>query len=225
MMDDLFPETREQLVLSPGAVLLGGFARAEAQVLLQAVESISQKAPFRHYRTAGGGVMAAGMTACGPYGWVSDGQGYRYMQTDPLTGQPWPAMPALFADMAGRAARAAGYEGFVPQCGLVNRYAVGAGMGLHQDRDERTMQAPVVSVSLGLSALFLWGGALRGSPCRKVPLHHGDVVVWGGPSRCHFHGVAPIRAAPAVAGLDCRYNLTFRVVDRPFSGTGLHHPD
>lgn len=212
-MDDLFPETRERLSLSSGAVLLGGFARAEAQALLHAVEIITQQAPFRHYRVAGGGRMAAAMTACGDYGWVSDGQGYRYMRTDPLTGRPWPALPSLFLALAGRAARAAGYEGFVPQCGLINRYAPGAGMGLHQDRDERIMEAPVVSVSLGLSAFFQWGGAQRQDTCRKVLLHHGDVVVWGGPSRSHFHGVLPVRSAQTGTGLECRYNLTFRVVD------------
>lgn len=212
-MDDLFPETRERLILSPGAVLLGGFAKAEAQALLHAVEAITQQALFRHYRVAGGGRMAAAMTACGDYGWISDGQGYRYVRTDPLTRKPWPALPSLFLALAGRAAQAAGYEEFVPQCGLINRYAPGAGMGLHQDRDERTMKAPVVSVSLGLPALFQWGGARRGDTCRKVPLHHGDVVVWGGPSRSHFHGVLPVRSASAGTGPDCRYNLTFRVVD------------
>ena len=212
-MDDLFPETRERLVLAPGAVLLGGFAEAEAQSLLQAVEHVAAQAPFRHYRTAGGGMMAAAMTACGTYGWMSDRYGYHYVRSDPLTGQPWPVMPDVFFALAERAAQAAGYEGFRPQCGLINRYEAGAGMGLHQDRDERNMKAPVVSVSLGLSAIFQWGGERRQDACRKVPLHHGDVVVWGGPSRCSFHGILPVRSAPAVEGLDCRYNLTFRVVD------------
>lgn len=212
-MDDLFPETRERLVLASGAVLLGGFAKAEAQTLLRAVEDVVRQAPFRQYGTAGGGVMAAGMTACGPYGWVSDRHGYRYVRSDPLTGRPWPELPAAFVALAGRAAQAAGHGRFVPQCGLINRYMPGAGMGLHQDRDERNMGAPVVSVSLGLSALFLWGGMDRRDTCFRVPLHHGDVVVWGGPSRCRFHGVLPVRPAPPVEGLDCRYNLTFRVVD------------
>lgn len=212
-MDDLFPETRERLVLASGAVLLGGFAKAEAQALLRAVESVAGQAPFRQYRTAGGGLMAAAMTSCGSYGWISDGHGYRYVRTDPLTGRSWPVMPAVFSTLAERAAQAAGYAGYVPQCGLINRYGAGAGMGLHQDRDERNMKAPVVSVSLGLSAIFQWGGARRQDARRNVPLHHGDVVVWGGSSRRNFHGILPVRSAPAVEGLGCRYNLTFRVVD------------
>lgn len=212
MMDDLFPETRTRQVLAPGAAVLGGFAKADAPALLQAIEDVLKQAPLRRYKTARGGQLAAAMTACGRYGWVSDGRGYRYDELDPLTGRAWPTMPLIFQSLAVRAAQEAGYKQFMPQSGLINRYDPGAGMGLHQDCDEQVVEAPIISVSLGLSAIFQWGGATRNAPCRKVPLHHGDVVVWGGPSRHNFHGIMPIKPGPAVAGLGWRYNLTFRTV-------------
>jgi alkylated DNA repair protein (DNA oxidative demethylase) len=150
------------------------------------------------------------MTNCGESGWVSDRRGYRYDAIDPETHRPWPAMPAAFAELAGRAAGAAGFDGFIPNACLINRYEPGTRLTLHQDRDEQDFAAPIVSVSLGVSATFLWGGALRSHRPRRVPLEHGDVVVWGGPARLHFHGVDTLREGNHALTGSARLNLTFR---------------
>ena len=198
------------LALEPGAVLLRGFAADHAVTLLQAVDAIAAQAPFRHLITPGGLRMSVAMTNCGPLGWISDRSGYRYDATDPLTGQPWPAMPAAFRALARDAAEAAGYPGFAPDACLINRYAPGARLSLHQDRDEGHYEHPIVSVSLGIPAVFLWGGAQRASKARHVGLVHGDVVVWGGPARLRFHGVLPLAEAAHPLTGACRINLTFR---------------
>lgn len=196
--------------MAEGAVLLRGFARPVEAGLLAALRDIEADAPFRRMFTPGGHQMSVAMTNCGEAGWVTDRSGYRYDGADPESGKAWPAMPAVFRDLAENAAREAGFAGFAPDACLINRYEPGAKMSLHQDRDERDFTAPIVSVSLGLPAIFLFGGAKRSDKPQRYRLEHGDVVVWGGPSRLFFHGVAPLADGEhAVLGRQ-RINLTFR---------------
>lgn len=196
--------------LAPGAVWLGAFAAQRDRALVAAIEALAAAAPFRHMATPGGRRMSVAMTNCGAYGWVTDARGYRYEACDPATGRRWPEMPAAFAELAARAAEAAGYPGFAPDACLVNRYEPGARMTLHQDRDERDFAQPIVSVSLGLPAVFLFGRDERRGPVQRVPLAHGDVVVWGGPSRLAFHGVLPLADGVHPLTGRCRFNLTLR---------------
>lgn len=196
--------------LADGAVLIAGFAGPEAPALLAALACVASRAPFRHMTTPGGRRMSVAMTNCGDAGWVSDQRGYRYERRDPESGEPWPPMPAVFADLAARAAAAAGFAGFVPDGCLINRYEPGARLTLHRDHDERDLSAPIVSVSLGLPAVFLWGGQTRSEKQRRVPLFHGDVVVWGGPARSTFHGILPLADDEHPATGRLRYNLTLR---------------
>jgi len=207
---DLFSAERSCLELDSGALLLGGFALDEAPALLGAIRAISEAAPFRHLETPGGGRMSVAMTNCGEVGWVSDRRGYRYETDDPLSGHPWPAMPPMFRDLAARAARRAGFADFRPDACLINRYAPGTRLSLHQDRDEATLEAPIVSVSLGVSATFLWGGHRRNDRPRRLILHHGDVVVWGGPARMTFHGIDTLSRGEHLLTAEYRFNLTFR---------------
>ena len=199
-----------RVVLGPRALLLRGFARGRAPALVAAIGAIAAVSPFRHMLTPGGWEMSVAMTNCGEVGWVTDRTGYRYDAIDPATGQPWPAMPQSFAELAVEAAGAAGFDGFRPDACLVNRYAPGARLSLHQDRDERDFAQPVVSVSLGLPAVFLWGGQRRAGPTRRVPLIHGDVVVWGGPDRLRFHGVHALAEGEHSLTGASRFNMTFR---------------
>lgn len=212
MIDDLFgySDVPAREPLADGALLLRGYAGDATEELLQAIDAITTAAPFRHMITPGGYRMSVAMTNCGRVGWVSDRRGYRYQPTDPDTGRPWPAMPAAFAELAARAAAEAGFAGFVPDACLINRYAPGSRLSLHQDRDEPDLRAPVVSVSLGLPAVFLFGGRRRGDRPRRHRLAHGDVVVWGGPARLAFHGIAPLAEGAHPATGACRINLTFR---------------
>jgi alkylated DNA repair protein (DNA oxidative demethylase) len=207
LFDDVSP--REE-ALAAGAVVLRGFALAEAAGLASAVNEIAAVAPFRRMVTPGGFTMSAAMTNCGRVGWVTDRSGYRYDPCDPETARPWPAMPALFGDLALRAAEAAGYAGFRPDSCLINLYEPGARLSLHQDRNEADFRQPIVSISLGLPAVFLFGGAKRTDPARRVRLDHGDVAVWGGPSRLAFHGVAPLGKGEHPMVGHRRINLTFR---------------
>jgi DNA oxidative demethylase len=196
--------------LAPGAVLLRGFAASQSAQLLSDIRSVSERAPFRIMTTRGGYRMSVAMTNCGAAGWVSDAVGYRYDAVDPLTRQRWPPMPQAFADLAAAAAAAAGFGRFVPDACLINRYEPGARLSLHQDRNERDMRAPIVSVSLGLPAVFLFGGLRRQVRPRRVPLGHGDVVVWGGPARLFYHGVLALQDGEHGAFGRSRVNLTFR---------------
>jgi alkylated DNA repair protein (DNA oxidative demethylase) len=199
-----------QQTMAEGAVLLRGFARPRESELIASLREIEAQAPFRHMQTPGGHAMSVAMTNCGGFGWVTDRSGYDYVPNDPLSGQPWPAMPAVFHDLATQAAERAGFPGFSPDACLINRYEPGARMSLHQDRDEQDFENPIVSVSLGLSAIFLFGGLKRSDKPARYRLEHGDIVVWGGPSRLFFHGVAPL--ADGEHGLlgRQRINLTFR---------------
>ena len=201
----------EDVPLAPGAWLLGGFARPLEGPLVAAVRQVAERAPFRQMITPGGRRMSAAMTNCGAAGWVTDRRGYRYDARDPESGRPWPPMPEVFLDLARRAAERAGFGGFTPDACLINRYEKGARMSLHQDKDERDFDAPIVSVSLGLPTVFLFGGTRRADAPRRVPLTHGDVVVWGASSRLRYHGVLPLEDGhhPLVGG--CRINLTLRL--------------
>jgi DNA oxidative demethylase len=211
---DLFatdaPPEPWQEALAPGAMVLRGFALEGAAALLAGIAQVTALAPWRHLITPGGFRMSVAMTNCGALGWVSDATGYRYQGTDPQSGEPWPAMPEAFAQLASRAAVSAGFENFSPDACLINRYEPGARLSLHQDRDERDYGAPIVSVSLGLPAVFLFGGTARGDKTQRVPLVHGDVVVWGGPARLRYHGVLALRDGVHPVLGACRVNLTFR---------------
>jgi len=207
---DLFEERSRDLILSDGAMLLAGFARPVEAPLLAAIGAVVAEAPFRHMVTPGGFTMSAAMTNCGAAGWVTDRRGYRYEASDPVSGRPWPAMPAAFHDLARCAATAAGFAGFVPDACLLNRYRPGARLTLHQDNNERDFGAPIVSVSLGLPAVFLWGSLSRADRARRVRLAHGDVVVWGGLARLAYHGGDALKDGQHPLTGDIRYNLTFR---------------
>jgi DNA oxidative demethylase len=196
--------------LEPGAVLLHGFAAPEQEALTAAVARIAARAPFRHMLTPGGFRMSVAMTNCGAAGWITDRKGYRYAPDDPATGRPWPEMPRAFLDLAARAAAAAGFPGFAPDACLINRYVPGARLTLHQDKNERDFAAPIVSVSLGLPAIFLWGGRERSARPRRLALESGDVVVWGGPARLVFHGVDELADGEHPLAGRCRINLTLR---------------
>jgi DNA oxidative demethylase len=196
--------------LAEGAWLLRGFALDDIIALLDQITHIEAVAAFRHLETPGGFRMSVAMTNCGTNGWVSDRDGYRYTTHDPLSGNLWPPMPAVFAALAERAAAAAGFEGFIPDACLINRYVPGSRLTLHQDKDEREFGAPIVSVSLGLSAIFLFGGQARKDKQRRIPLQHGDVVVWGGPARLTYHGVLPLKEGDHADLGSQRVNLTFR---------------
>ncbi len=198
--------------IAPGAVLLHGFARSQDATLLHALDAITAQSPLRHMQTPGGHTMSVCTTSCGALGWVSDPHGYRYAARDPQTDQPWPAMPADFADLAERAAAQAGYANFAPNACLINQYVPGAKMSLHQDKDEKDFSAPIVSVSLGLAAVFLFGSTDRRERPQRFRLVHGDVVVWGGPSRLAFHGVQPLAEGTHALVGRRRINLTFRRV-------------
>lgn len=213
-MTDLFADIRDDQPaceqLAEGAVLLRNFFAAEQPDVIAALRIIVKAAPFRHLVTPGGHTMSVAMSNCGRVGWVSDARGYRYDPVDPDSGKPWPEMPAPFRDLAARAAIRAGFEAFVPDACLINRYKPGAKLSLHQDKDELDLGAPIVSVSLGLPATFLFGGLTRSAPQKRYRLTHGDVVVWGGPSRLAYHGVTPLPDGehPVMGGQ--RINLTFR---------------
>ena len=214
-MPDLFsaaglaekPRNKE---IAPGAMLLRDFTLPFVEGILGALGDIAAQAPFRHMTTRSGAVMSVAMTNCGEVGWLTDRAGYRYDRIDPETGRPWPDMPGCFRTLASRAADQAGYAGFVPDACLINRYTPGTRLTLHQDRDERDFAHPIVSVSLGLPAIFQFGGPKRRDPVRRFPVRHGDVVVWGNESRLSYHGVAELKDGeyPRLGAL--RINLTFR---------------
>jgi len=190
----------------PGLTHLHGFALPCMEALHAGIATTTAAAPFRHMETGRGQKISAAMSNCGAWGWTSSRQGYRYTAADPLSGAPWPAMPPEFSSLAISAAAAAGFPGFAPDACLINRYTPGAQMTLHQDRDEADLTAPIVSVSLGLPAVFLWGGATRQNKAARLALAHGDVLVWGGPSRLNYHGIAKLKPGAEPE----RINLTFR---------------
>jgi alkylated DNA repair protein (DNA oxidative demethylase) len=214
-MPDLFtaaclPEECPEEAIAPGAMLLRGFALPFVDHIFAALGQITPRAPFRHMTTPWGAAMSVAMTNCGAAGWLTDRAGYRYDGIDPETGQPWPAIPECFRELASRAADRAGYPGFVPDACLINRYAPGTRLSLHQDRDERDYAHPIVSVSLGLPASFQFGGPKRRDPVRSLLVRHGDVVVWGGVSRLAYHGIAELKDGEHELLGSQRINLTLR---------------
>jgi alkylated DNA repair protein (DNA oxidative demethylase) len=213
---DLFADVPDvspsQEAMAEGAVLLRGFAKPFEADLIADISDIVAQAPFRHMMTPGGHQMSVAMTNCGSVGWVTDRTGYRYDGLDPESGKPWPAMPPSFRALAGQAAAQAGFEGFCPEACLINRYLPGARVSLHQDKDETDFAAPIVSVSLGLPAIFLFGGSKRSDKPRRFRVEHADIAVWGGPTRLAFHGAAPLADGEHAAMGRQRINLTFRKV-------------
>lgn len=210
---DLFESTDHEVreeELAPGAAVQRNLATARAPALLAAIDGVLKKAPLRNMVTPGGLTVSVRMSNCGALGWTSDRRGYRYSAVDPLSGRPWPEMPVLFRELATESADRLGFAHFVPDACLINCYEPGMKLSLHQDRDEQDFDAPIVSVSLGLPAVFLFGGESRSDRARRVPLGHGDVVVWGGPSRLRFHGVLPIKEGMHPMTGRFRYNLTLR---------------
>lgn len=205
---DLFDAHPQQLAAH--TTLLPGFALAELEPLLDALRPVLRAAPFRHMQTPGGLRMAVALSNCGALGWVSDASGYRYSATDPVSGKPWPALPRVLVELASRAAAQAGFDGFVADACLINHYLPGTRLSLHQDRDEQDYAHPIVSISLGLPAVFLFGGLHRSDRTRRIPLNHGDVLVWGGEDRLRFHGVLPIKPGVHPRMGERRINLTLR---------------
>ncbi|MDR9851553.1 DNA oxidative demethylase AlkB [Herbaspirillum huttiense] len=214
MTGDLFaglPRGPSVETITEGALLLRAFVdEEEAAALMAAIDKVLAASPLRHMQTPGGFRMSVAMSNCGQFGWVTDRRGYRYQSLDPLAERDWPAMPEAFAALAARASAAAGFAGFDPDACLINRYEPGARMSLHQDKNELDMDQPIVSVSLGLPATFLFGGMARTDKPQRMRLESGDVVVWGGPARLAFHGVDPLRDGEHPLTGRCRYNLTFR---------------
>jgi DNA oxidative demethylase len=196
--------------LGPGAALLRAFAAPQAGALFTALQEIAARSPFRHMTTPGGYCMSVAMTNCGECGWVTDETGYRYDTVDPSTSARWPPMPVVFREVATTAAAAAGFSGFAPDACLISRYEPGARLSLHQDKDEMDLESPIVSISLGLPAVFLFGGHRRSERPQRVPLVHGDVVVWGGPARLRYHGVMPLRDGRHPLLGASRVNLSLR---------------
>ncbi|MEX2475702.1 DNA oxidative demethylase AlkB [Marinobacter sp.] len=213
MTQDLFadqPPLPKTETIRRDAVVLRHFALARERILLAAIDTITEQAPFRQMQTPGGYPMSVAMTCCGDWGWVTDRTGYRYQTTDPETGRSWPGMPGVFLELAREAAVTAGYPGFEPDSCLVNRYRPGAKMGLHQDKNEVDFDQPIVSVSLGVPATFQFGGPQRSDRPENLPLISGDVVVWGKSARLYYHGVLRLKEAQHPLTGECRYNLTFR---------------
>ena len=205
---DLFGPLPQRL--ASHTVLLPGFALGDVEALLDALRPVLRAAPFRHMHTPGGLRMAVGLSNCGSLGWVSDQHGYRYSPIDPVSGKPWPALPQVLLALAARAASEAGFDDFVPDACLVNHYLPGTRLSLHQDRDEHDFGQPIVSVSLGLPAVFLFGGLQRADRTQRIALNHGDVLVWGGEDRLRFHGVLPIKPGVHERLGERRINLTLR---------------
>jgi len=208
MKRSLFTTPREHL--ADGAFLLRGFAETDSASLVDSIAKIAEAAPFRHFITPGGRRMSVAMTNCGTAGWVSDRSGYRYDSLDPATGRMWPEMPESFVRLAERSAAEAGFADFTPDVCLINRYEPDTRLTLHQDRDERDFTAPIVSVSLGLPAIFLFGGFRRGDRPLRILVESGDVAVWGGPARLRYHGVDTLAAGTHPLTGSYRFNLTFR---------------
>lgn len=199
------------VTIRPGVHLIPGYLdRAAQDDLLAAIRAVIARAPLYSPRMPRSGrPMSVRMTNCGPLGWVTDETGYRYQPTHPLTGEPWPDMPAAirraWTDLANYAEP--------PEACLINHYDASARMGLHQDRDERDFAAPVVSLSLGDSCLFRLGGAFRRDPTTSLRLASGDALVFGGPTRLAFHGVDRIMAGSSTLLPEGgRFNLTIRRV-------------
>lgn len=210
LFSDEAPSPPQRDKVAEGATIFRGFALPDQTAIVAALRAITNAAPFRNMVTPGGYRMSVAMTNCGALGWITDRTGYRYQPMDPESGQPWPVMPPVFSSLAARAANEAGYPEFRPDGCLINQYEPGTKLSLHQDKDERDYTQPIVSVSLGIPAVFLFGGLKRSDKTQRIPLTHGDVVVWGGPSRLRYHGVMPLKEDIHPLFGNRRVNLTFR---------------
>jgi alkylated DNA repair protein (DNA oxidative demethylase) len=210
MQDSFDLDQDEKIALGNDAMVLRRFACDIEAEVLAALNAVAALAPFRNMVTPGGYTMSVAMTNCGAAGWITDSNGYRYTQQDPVSADPWPPMPAIFLSLAARAAATAGFKDFLPDACLINRYAPGAKLSLHQDKNETDFAHPIVSVSLGLPAKFLFGGLRRSDRVTRVELRHGDVVVWGRSARLAYHGVDTLKDGEHPATGRCRFNLTFR---------------
>ena len=212
-MDDLFFDNIKKEQIGSHAVLFRKKLIDQEHYFYETIQAIAAEIPFHHYETRGGGRIAAAMTGCGNISWISDQyKGYRYEAFNPITKRKWPAIPKLFFDYAQECAAAGGFENFIPDSCLINRYVIGDKMGLHCDKDEKDLTAPIVSLSFGLSAPFIWGGLSRTDPKKRYMLHSGDVVVWGGESRLVYHAIGAVQKGNHPIFGPYRYNLTFRKV-------------
>jgi alkylated DNA repair protein (DNA oxidative demethylase) len=210
LFDGMSQTEASREVLCPGVVMLRSFAQNSETELFAGLRKVAAKAPFRHMVTPGGFRMSVAMTNCGAFGWITDETGYRYHHADPQTKEAWPEMPDCFLTLASSAAAEAGFDKFVPDACLVNRYEPGSRLSLHQDKNERDFEQPIVSMSLGVSATFLFGGLRRSDKTERIPVEHGDVIVWGGPARFRYHGVMPLKEDFHPLTGRSRFNLTFR---------------
>ncbi|WP_353150237.1 DNA oxidative demethylase AlkB [Pollutimonas bauzanensis] len=208
LLESTLAGTRDNL--GEQACVLRGFALPYVPEMLPVLDSILKAAPFRHMVTPGGYHMSVALTNCGALGWTSDRRGYRYAPNDPVSEQAWPAMPDLFLRLANTAAAEAGFDQFEPDACLINHYVPGTRLSLHQDKNELDFRAPIVSVSLGIPAMFLFGGHERSDKARRIPLFHGDVAVWGGVDRLRYHGVMPLKEETHPLLGAQRINITFR---------------
>ena len=211
MTADFFSDQMEsQVMLAKGAYWLRGFALPQADTICAMLIEHLKNYPPQQMMTPMGYSMSVRTTSFGEFGWVSSKQGYGYAVKNSFTNESWPPIPESFFDLAQRAANQAGYVNFKPDTCLINVYEIGDKMGLHQDKDEADFSKPIVSVSLGLPVIFQFGGLTRTAKTLKVPLSHGDVVVWGADSRLCFHGVLPLKAGTHGTLGQRRINLTFR---------------
>lgn len=208
-------ESINSIEIGPSAWILRGYAVSQADQLLAAIEQVSEQAPFRHLQTRTGKQIGVEMTNCGELGWYSDRKSYRYETQDPQTKKDWPLMPDSIALLAKKCASVTGFSDFIPQACLINRYHPGVGMHLHQDNDEKTLAAPIISLSLGVSAVFMFGGMQRSDKPAFHLLRHGDVVVWGNEDRLRFHGIQQLKVSHHPLTGQIRYNLTIRQVYEP----------
>ncbi len=199
----------EPTCITPGMWLLPGFAASKE--IWPDIQHVVERAPLRHMQTRRGYTMSVGMTNCGQVGWTSDRRGYRYSPLDPQSNSAWPPMPKSMKKLATSAAAAAGFDGFVPDVCLINQYKPGAQMGAHQDRNESNFDHPIVSVSLGIPARFFVQGEHKGGKSISIDVHDGDVIVFGGEARCHYHGIRKLKPASHPVFGSVRWNLTFRI--------------
>jgi len=208
-MSDLFSATRHEFEeIYPDIYVLPQFV--DPTVLLLEVDKVIAQAPFRKMMTPMGHYTGVALSNCGEYGWTSDLQGYRYSKQDPQTGNFWPPLPESYLNLAKRAASKAGFNNFEPDACLINRYKLGDKLGSHQDKNEKDFAQPIVSVSIGLSAVFQIFGETRAGVKVEYLLQSGDVMVWGRKSRLAYHGIRTIKVDTLNPKLTQRINITFR---------------
>ena len=208
-MNDLFADqAAKKQSIDVGVTLLKGYADTDLFTTL--IHNILSVSPLRHMGTTMGHNMRVTTSNCGEFGGNSDINGYRYLAKDPLTHQSWPDMPDAFYKLAVSAAEQAGILNFSPDSCLINHYPIGVQMGSHQDKEELDFSWPIVSVSIGLSAIFQIFGQTRSGVEREIQLDHGDVLILSGPARLYYHGVKAIKPDKLQPNLTERFNLTFR---------------